>query len=146
MPTLKELVETKQFAEEVDGTVQFIYYDSFGGMREDKAWRMMKLEEAGIDFFEAPGGQMVYVGPFTLRPRTDIARGCVPADLLKARACLNTEAGDDPCVSVYEAEQLWGPMLDLKYQGAIFDDNAGGMIPKHLGTVSVQRCPTRLRT
>ena len=42
---------------------------------EDKAWRMMKLEEAGIDFFEAPGGQMVYVGPFTLRPRTDIARG-----------------------------------------------------------------------
>ena len=115
-PTLTELVAAGRHTEETDGAVTFIYYNS---LDEKTAWTMKKLDEAGVAY--CTNKFSIFMGPFTLRPRTD-ARGCVPALLLKAAACCSAEDGEEPRVSVFEPEWLWGSELGIKDDGCDYDE------------------------
>ena len=79
-----------------------------------------KLDELGVDHYISKHG-ILFMGPFTLRPRTD-PRGCIPASLLKTIACCSAKTGVEPRLTVNEPEWLWGSMLDIKEDGMDYDE------------------------
>ena len=135
LPTLEELVDAKplgsRFLEESDGSLVWVNHIGPGQRspedRAKTAWQMKCLKKAGIDYFtmwrmhadydkdhpDDPRVDMIYSGPFILRPRSD-PRGCVPASIFKALACHNALDGEEPVVTTYEAEWLFGHLVGVK--------------------------------
>lgn len=113
-PTIEERVKDYRLLEEVDGALSWIDYRGPGGrtpeMRANAVWTLRKLEEAGIDYVarwaQGEDGiqyiEMIFHGPHILHP------GCVPASIFKAEACFNALDGEEPVVTTYEAEAVFG--------------------------------------
>ena len=119
LPTIEERVGGYRMLEEVDGALSWLAYRGPGGvtpeMRANAAWTLRKLEAAGIDhvakWAETADGvpyiQMIFHGPHILRP------GCVPASLFIADACFHALDGEEPAVTTYEAESVFGELRCL---------------------------------
>ena len=105
--------------DEADGSITFVYGNSLG--KDKTAWAQKKLDELGVANCTNESGRGIFIGPFKLRPRTD-PRGCLPALLIKAIACCSALPGEEPRVSVFEPEWLWGSMLDIKEDGMDYDE------------------------
>jgi hypothetical protein len=160
LPTLEELVDAKplgsRFLEESDGSLVWVHHHGPGGRSpEDRAktvWQMKCLKKAGIDYFtmwrmhadydkehpDDPRVSMIYSGPFVLRPRSD-PRGCVPASLFNLLACYNALDGEEPVVTTYEAEWLFGHLVDVKQRGP--PSSAAAAIDDAITTVDDLRDP-----
>ena len=127
-PTLQEIVaaamgppidrERLAVFDEADGSITFVYSNSLA--KDKTPWAQKKLDELGVANCTNKYG-ILFIGPFKLRPRTD-PRGCFPALLIKAIACCSALPGEEPRVSVFEPEWLWGSMLDIKEDGMDYDE------------------------